>query len=250
MLLHLFYKVLTRLLRSWFIMFYTDLICVFARCFTRLLYVFCVFYKFSIRIWKGYYKALQGFYKAFIQLSQGVYKVFKDFFIRCPRVCLQCFFKGFDNVLYKAFTMLWQGFYKVFQCSYKVCTTIWIVFTRLLQVFCKAFTRYLHCVLQGFYKLFTRFLQCALLDSLESVDAMKSTGIISPWSWSFFILLDLFPTWYIYQKIPSNTLTSLIRLLNYIYICSWNITRRWSADAQYHTIPFCVQHFGSMFEIL
>ena len=92
------------------------------------------------------------------------------------------FLQGFDNVLYKVFTLFWQGFYEVFLGFYKDCTRLSIVFNRLLQGFCKASTRCLQCVLQGFYKaftkLFTRFLQCVILDSIESVDAMKSTGIL------------------------------------------------------------------------
>ena len=39
-----------KLLRSWFMMFYKDFRFVFARCFTRLLYGFYVFYKVFTRI--------------------------------------------------------------------------------------------------------------------------------------------------------------------------------------------------------
>ena len=84
------------------------------------------------------------------------------------------------------FTRLLQCFGKDLtscsQCFYKDCTRLLILFLRFLQGFCKAFTRCLQCVLQGFYKaftkLFTRFLQRVILDSIESVDAMKATGIL------------------------------------------------------------------------
>jgi hypothetical protein len=61
-----FHKVLTRLLQSWFIMFYKDFRFVFARCFTRLLYGFYVLFM----------RFLQGFEKVITRLLQGFYTAF------------------------------------------------------------------------------------------------------------------------------------------------------------------------------
>ena len=103
------YKVLTRLLRSWFIMFYKKLRFVFGRCFTRLLYGFYVFYGFFTRIWAGYYKAFARFLHSFHTAFTKLFKFFSQGFHTF--VC---------GVFYKASTMF---------------------FTRLLQCFGKDFTR-------------------------------------------------------------------------------------------------------------
>ena len=163
-------------------------------------------------------------------------------------------FQGLDNVLYKAFTLFRQGIYKVFQCFLQ---GLYKVFNVVLQGFYNAVARLPQVVYNACYKFFTRRLQICLQGFYSVLYWIRSSlwrprNRLELFSMAavLFALLDLFPTWDTYQKIPSNILASLTRLLNYIHIYSWKITRRWSGDAQYHDIPYCVQHFDSMFEIL
>ena len=229
-------------------MFHKAFRLVFARCFTRLLYSVCV-----MRNRKGYCTALRGFYKAVTQLSQGVYKVFEG--------CLQGFHTFFSQCFYKALTM---SFTRFLHCFGKDFTRFFNVFTRIVQGFqlfligfYKAFARPPQGVYNVCYKVFTRRLQ-SCLQGFYSVLYWIRSSLWMPWNQLeffslvvvLFILPDLFPTWDIYQKIPSKILASLTRLLDYIYIYSWKIPKRWGGDAQCHTTPYCVQHFGSMFEIL
>ena len=118
-------------------------------------------------------------------------------------------FQGLDNVLYKAFTLFRQGIYKVFQCFLQ---GLYKVFNVVLQGFYNAVARLPQVVYNACYKFFTRRLQICLQGFYSVLYWIRSSlwrprNRLELFSMAavLFALLDLFPTWDTYQKIPSKT---------------------------------------------
>jgi hypothetical protein len=76
-------------------MFYKDFRFVFAGCFTRLLYGFCVFYKV---FYKELKKVITRLYKAFTRCLHSFHKAFTE--------CLKDFYKAFTCLFTVFFTRL------------------------------------------------------------------------------------------------------------------------------------------------
>ena len=162
------------------------------------------------------------------------------------------------TVLFKALTMFFtrllhcfgKEFTRCFSVFYKDCTRFLMlfykVFTMLLPGFHKLFTMRVTSFLQGVYKfVYKAFTVCYI-----GFDRACGGHAID---WNYFPWLQSCLHFQICFRPETHIrkyLQRLTRLLNCIYIYSWKAAKGWSGDAQYHAIPYCVQHFGSKFEIL